>query len=89
MQTTSLIIRNKIGLHARPAALFVQAAMAHQSKITVTKDGESGNAKSIISILALGVDQDDEIAIQVDGPDETEALKALIELIENNFGEPI
>jgi phosphocarrier protein len=89
MQTTSLIVRHKVGLHARPAALFVQAAMARQSKITVTKDGKSGNAKSIIGILALGVNQDDKIMIQADGPDETEALKVLVELIENNFGEPV
>jgi phosphocarrier protein len=89
MQTTSLIVRNKVGLHARPAALFVQAAMAHQSKITVTKNGKSGNAKSILGILALGVNRDDEITIQADGPDEDKAIKALIELIKNNFGEPI
>jgi phosphocarrier protein len=89
MQTRSLVVRNKVGLHARPAALFVQAATAHQSKITVTKNGKSGNAKSILAILALGVNQDDEITIQADGQDETEAIKALIELIENNFGEPI
>lgn len=89
MQTTSLVVRNKVGLHARPAALFVQAAMAPQSKITVTKDGKNGNAKSILGILALGVNQDDRITIQAEGPDETEALQALVELIENNFGEPL
>lgn len=89
MQTRTLVVHNKVGLHARPAALFVQAAMAHQSKITVTKDGKNGNAKSILGILALCVNQDDMITIQADGPDEIAALKALTELIENNFGEPV
>ena len=89
MQTTSIIVQNKVGLHARPAALFVQAATAHQSKITVTKGEKSGNAKSIMGILALGVQKNDEIVINADGPDEMEALVALKKLIENNFGEPL
>lgn len=89
MQTMSLVVHNKVGLHARPAALFVQAAMAHQSKITVTKGDKCGNAKSILGILALGVNQDDRITIEANGPDEIEALRALTELIEKNFGEPL
>jgi phosphocarrier protein len=89
MQTTSLVVHNKVGLHARPAALFVQAAMAHQSKITVTKGDKCVNAKSILGILALGVNQDDRITIEADGLDEVEALRSLTELIEKNFGEPL
>jgi phosphocarrier protein len=87
MQTATLVVRHKVGLHARPAALFVQTAMAYQSTIAVTKDGASGNARSILAILALGVNQDDEITISAEGPDEQEALAALIGLIESNFGE--
>ena len=89
MQTKSIVVQNKVGLHARPAALFVQIAMAHQSKITVTNGEKSGNAKSIISVLSLGVQQNHRITINVDGPDEAEALEALTKLIENNFGEPL
>ena len=89
MQTTSIVVQNKVGLHARPAALFVQAATAHQSKITVTKGEKSGNAKSILGILSLGVQQNDEIVINADGPDEVEALAALTKLIKDNFGEPL
>jgi phosphocarrier protein len=89
MQTTSIVVHNKVGLHARPAALFVQAATAHQSKITVIKGEKSGNAKSILGILALGVQQNDTITINADGTDELEALTALTKLIEDNFGEPL
>jgi phosphotransferase system HPr (HPr) family protein len=89
MQTKSIVVHNKVGLHARPAALFVQAAMAHQSNITVMNGEKSGNAKSILGILSLGVQQDDKITINADGLDETEALTALTKLIEDNFGEPV
>jgi phosphocarrier protein HPr len=87
MQEISIVVRNKVGLHARPAALFVQIATAHQSKINVIKGDKTGNAKSILGILALGVNQDDRITIQADGADEGEALEKLAKLIEDNFGE--
>jgi phosphocarrier protein len=87
MQSATHTIHHPVGLHARPATLFVQAAMAHQSEITVQKDGKTGNAKSFLSILALGVRQDDTITVTADGPDEDQALAALAALIENNFGE--
>lgn len=87
MQSMSLVIRNKVGLHARPAALFVQAASAHQSVVTVSKDGKSGNAKSILAILGLGIQQGAEITISAEGADEQEAIAALRKLIEENFGE--
>jgi phosphotransferase system HPr (HPr) family protein len=89
MQSLSIVVHNKVGLHARPAALFVQAAMQHQSKITVTNGEKSGNAKSIMGILALGVQQNDKITINADGPDEMEAVVALTKLVEDNFGEPL
>jgi len=89
MQNTSIVVRNKVGLHARPAALFVQAATVHQSMITIKKGEKSGNAKSIMGILALGVQQGDEITINADGSDEAEAVSALMKLIEDNFGEPL
>ena len=87
MQSITLVVHHEVGLHARPAALFVQAASAHQSEITVSKDGKSGNAKSILAILALAVQKDNEITITANGPDERPALDALRALVENNFGE--
>ena len=89
MQSTTIVVKNKVGLHARPASLFVKSAMSRNAAITVTKGEKSGNAKSILGILSLGVQQNDEITISADGADEAQAIAALIELINDNFGEPI
>lgn len=63
-------VESEVGLHARPAALFVQAASRTPLEVTVAKGGgEAVNAKSILSILALDVRQGDEIVIAADGPD--------------------
>lgn len=88
MQTATLIVRNKVGLHARPAALFIEAAQKYATTtITVTKDGKSGNAKSINALLRLAVNQNDEITLSAEGPQEQEAIAALVRLIQDNFGE--
>src|SRR3989304_9991397 len=60
MPETKLIIRNKVGLHARPAVLFVQAAQGFQSEIRVSKDGKEGNAKSFKAVLGLAGNRNDE-----------------------------
>ncbi len=80
-------VNNKVGLHARPAANFVQTASKFKSKITVIKDGREVNAKSIVSVLSLGAERGSKIVVKVEGVDEQEAMEAIKELIENNFGE--
>ena len=87
MPEIKLIIRNKVGLHARPAVLFVQAAQGFQSDLRVLKDGKEGNAKSFKSVLALAVNQNDEVTVRAEGPDAEAALAALTKLAEDNFGE--
>jgi len=87
MQEVTLVVRHEVGLHARPAALFVQTAKKFKSAISVGKDEMEVNAKSILSILTLGVNQNTVIKIKADGEDEEEAVKALQELVESNFGE--
>ena len=85
-----LTIPNKIGLHARPAALFVQTAARFQSAITVrnlTRGSPTVDAKSIFSVLGIGAQYDHQIAIAADGLDATEALAALSQLVEDGFGE--
>jgi len=82
-----LVIRNKVGLHARPAVLFVQAAQGFQSDVRVIKDGKEGNAKSFKSVLALAVNQNDEVVVRAEGADANAALAALTKLVEDNFGE--
>ncbi|NMB60897.1 MAG: HPr family phosphocarrier protein [Chloroflexi bacterium] len=93
MKEAKVVVNNKVGLHARPAALFVQIASKFQSEISVSchdpKEDKlrTANAKSILGILTLGVFQGIEITIKADGADEEDAAKALVELVENNFGE--
>jgi len=87
MREVTLLVRNKVGLHARPAAQFVQAAKQFKSDILVSKDDLEVNAKSILSILTLGVSQDTVIRVKADGEDEEEAVKTLQQLVETNFGE--
>jgi len=87
MKEISLRIRNKVGLHARPAARFVQTANGFSCNLVVSKDGHECNAKSILSVLGLGAGQDSVIAIRAEGEDETQAIEALRVLVESNFGE--
>ena len=83
-----LTIKNKLGLHARPAALFVQLANKFDSKITVKK-GEDAvtDAKSILGVLTLAAGYGSEILIRVEGEDAQTALDEIEKLVENKFGE--
>lgn len=86
----TLTIVNEIGLHARPAALFVQTAGGFQSAITVrnlTRDTPTVDAKSMFSVLSLGAQLNHQIAIAAEGPDAEEALATISELVERGFGE--
>ena len=83
-------VEHAAGLHARPASLFVKTASDFSSKILVQNLNDKSdpvNAKSILSILTLGVSQDHEIEIVAEGEDADKAINALKDLIENNFGE--
>jgi len=91
MRTVTLVVRNKVGLHARPAAVFVRTANAFKSVITVqnlTTGSESVNAKSILMVLTLGVEKDHTILVTANGSDDAEAAAALQELVDSRFGEP-
>lgn len=87
MLKKDFIIQNKVGLHARPASLLVQTANKFKSNITVEKDGNKVNAKSILGILSLGAEKGAHISIEIEGEDEEAAMRALTQLIESNFGE--
>ena len=76
-----IIIKNKSGLHARPAAVFVQLASKFDAIITVKKDKESVNGKSIMGILMLAANQGSEIYIEADGEDAQQAISELEELL--------
>ncbi|MRR32080.1 HPr family phosphocarrier protein [bacterium] len=83
---TTLTIHHPVGLHARPASVFVQTAKKFTSKISICMDDKEVNAKSILNVLALGANQGSVIRLVVEGEDAEAALKTLTELVESNFG---
>ncbi len=83
-----LTIMNAVGLHARPAALFVQtAARFKDTRVEVVKDGMVRDAKSILSVLTLGVGHGTIITVRADGPQADDAVAALTDLVDRDFGE--
>ena len=78
-------MNNQVGLHARPATFFIQKANEFKSSIWV--DERRVNAKSLLGVLSLGIVKGTAINLIADGPDEKEAVEALIELISSNFSE--
>ena len=81
MITKELTIKNEIGLHARPAALFVQTANKFLSDIMIKKADKTINAKSIMGVMAIGIAKGETIEIIIDGADEENAIQAIDELI--------
>ena len=81
------MIRNTLGLHARPAALFAKTAEDFKSDIRVSKEGVEVNGKSILGLMMLVAGKGSELTIAADGPDEEEAVEALAKLVESGFGE--
>ncbi len=86
-QQKKFVINNKLGLHARPAALFVQTANRFECTVEVEKDGEKVNGKSIMGIMTLAAGVGCEIHIKTDGPDALKAMQAIAKLFADNFGE--
>jgi phosphocarrier protein HPr len=82
-----IAIRNRLGLHARAAAKFVQTASRFQSEIKIRKNGEEVDGKSILGLLLLAASQGTRITIAVYGEDEAAAFAAVEDLIERSFDE--
>ncbi len=87
MEVQTFTIKNRLGLHARAAALLVKTANRFVSDILIEKDGLEVNGKSIMGILMLAAAKGTRITLKVEGKDATEALLSLGRLIENKFGE--
>ena len=87
MVESKLEIVNRLGLHARAAAKLVHTAGSFASQVTLVKDGEEVDAKSILGILQLGAAQGSELDIRCEGGDEAEALDAVTQLFMERFGE--
>ena len=80
-------VKNRLGIHARPSALLVQAAAQFESEITLERDDLAINGKSIMGVLMLAAARDTEIEIRAHGQDAKEAVQALGQLIDDKFGE--
>jgi phosphocarrier protein len=87
MQTKEVEIINKLGLHARASAKITQLAGNYQSEVWLSRNKLRVNAKSIMGVMMLAANRGSKINIETIGQDETEAMLALVTLIENYFGE--
>lgn len=85
--TKKLEIRNKLGLHARAAALFVQTVNRFSSQVIVSNDGTTADGRSIMEMLMLGATQGSKIHVEIIGDDAEKALRAIEKLLENRFNE--
>lgn len=87
MNSITLKIEHSAGLHARPATLFAKKANEYKSDIKVMFCDQEVNAKSVLSLLTLGVEQGVDIIVSANGEDANEALEGLKNLVSTNFGE--
>jgi phosphocarrier protein HPr len=87
MESQTFTIRNRLGLHARAAALLVKTANRFEANVMIEKDGVEVNGKSIMGILMLAASRGSKITVRVEGNKAGEALQTLGKLIENKFGE--
>ena len=82
-----ITVINRLGLHARPAAMFVRIASRYRSEIWVEKEGEQINGKSIMGLMMLAAGQGSKLLIRCEGPDADRAMQDLEELINQRFNE--
>lgn len=87
MQQQDVLIINKLGLHARASAKLTQLASGFKSEVALSRNGRRVNAKSIMGVMMLAAAKGTTVTIETSGPDETEALLALLALINDYFGE--
>ncbi len=87
MESRSFAIVNRLGLHARAAAAFVQTASKFAADIWVEKDGVEVNGKSIMGLMMLAAEQGSTINVRAEGGDSTEAMNILQDLVTEGFGE--
>ena len=80
-------IKNKLGLHARAAALLVQTANRFSAQITLSKDGQSADGRSIMGVLTLAATQGSKIQVEAVGDDAEQAVRAIEKLVDKRFNE--
>ncbi|MEM6328074.1 MAG: HPr family phosphocarrier protein [Bacteroidota bacterium] len=89
MLTREVTVRNRAGVHTRPASMIVREAARFASEFYIKKDGYEINGKSIIGVMTLAAEQGATLDLLFDGPDEEEAADALEALFDRGFGEPV
>ena len=87
MLTREFTITNKLGLHARPAAMFVKVSSAHQAEIWVEKDDEQVNGKSIMGLMMLAAGYGSKLTVTAEGQDAEQAMAQIAALIESGVSE--
>ncbi len=87
MEEREVTIKNRAGIHARPAALIVQTANKYDSQISFEKDDDKVNGKSIMGIITLGAGYNTKLKVIAEGKDEKQAVDALVALFEKRFEE--
>ena len=87
MIKSSILISNKLGLHARASAKLTKLAGSFGSEVHLSRNGRRVNAKSIMGVMMLAAGLGSEVEIEIDGPDEAAAMEALRALIDGKFGE--
>jgi phosphocarrier protein HPr len=88
MQKTTVVISNKLGLHARASAKLTKLAGSFACEVFMSRNGRRINAKSIMGVMMLAAGMGSEVEIETDGADEAAAVQALVALINERFGEP-
>lgn len=83
-----ITIRNRAGLHTRPAAALVKTAARFKSEFLILKDAFEINGKSIIGVMTLAAEQGSQLTLKFSGPDEEDAAAAVVDLFERGFDEP-
>jgi phosphocarrier protein len=87
MQQREVEIVNKLGLHARASAKLTQLAARYQSEVQMSRNGRKVNAKSIMGVMMLAAGKGSKVMIEIEGPDEGDAMDAITALIADYFGE--
>jgi phosphocarrier protein len=82
-----VVVQNQLGLHARPASMFVKMATKFASEIMVDKEGESVNGKSIMGLMMLAASHGTTLTVTAEGSDATDAVNELVDLVNRNFEE--
>ncbi len=82
-----VVIKNRTGLHTRPAATIVKAASKYQADFFIVKDDMEINGKSIIGVMTLAAEQGSRLLLRFDGPDEDAAAAAIVDLFDRGFDE--